>query len=180
MSAPIHHGSTSVFYLADNDNVTYSYIGKYGSDANGLTEAAMLDYNYTHTDQVFESYFDGVATSSSNGCNEVITEACSGWWENENIDLTNPNSDADWYLGHCFITDPSTSVEEAAAKVNFNTLRGQSLIYGDWRCSSEDNSWNFDLSKCDWVNISGTKTLLEVKVAYKNNEISKGSSTLSQ
>jgi len=159
----IRHGSSYFYYNDNYGDLIYEYIGKYGSQGDDSSEAVMLDYNYSSIDDTFESYFDYATAENFVGDETVIT-GCSGWWAEEDIDLTDPSSiEANWYLDNCDIVDPFTALEVPADEVNFATLRGQSLLYGDWRCSSGNNRWRFDFETCSWINICGSQSLIEVK-----------------
>ena len=97
---------------------------------------------------------------------KTTVNGCDGWWNTEElkVDLTNcENSETSWFLNHCSIYDSITSQRISAGDVNFKTLRGQSLMYGDWLCQSGVDSWEFNYKTCKWEVTSGTKNLLAVK-----------------
>jgi hypothetical protein len=171
------YGSSSFSYKASNGDVVYDYQYIYNSVGETVSEEDVISYDYSYVDQKVNSSFSSVRSFTEG--DETIIQGCSGWWDQENIELTNPNcEDADWFLQNCVVTDPLTKAQYDASEVNFSTLRGQTLLYSNWICSSGNSQWQFNLEQCQWVNLQGTQSLVEVRNLHKASSLNKPQLTL--
>jgi len=115
-----------------------------------------------------EANFTKITTTEDNG--ELSISGCSGWWDAEDIDLTDSQcTSGQWFITHCSIIDPLTGRQFPASTINFSTMRGQSLMFGDWICQSGVDSWEFNYDTCSWETVSGTQTLLAVRNAQRKD-----------
>jgi len=164
---PLHvkEGTFKYYYAYDdNGNVIYNVYSDQETLENNEVDDSIVTYNY--------SLINGVATSnfstmdiSENGENEVQVSGCQGWWEHDNVDITNiKNDDTEWFMKNCFVFDPATNEKCSASTVNFSTLRGQSMQYGDWVCDTPQGSFEYDMDTCQWTPAAGgAQSLVEMK-----------------
>jgi len=71
-----------------------------------------------------------------------------------------------------------TQLQFPAGDINFETLRGQSLMFNDWICTSGNSAWTFDFTTCDWVQTTGTQNLVEVRNNHKMRQLNSKQSVL--
>jgi len=160
-----HFGSNKYHLDSNGNNVQYSFTAdSVESTNNGWTEAVQTNYEFTLQNGEIDATFNTVTTTDNNG--ETTVTGCNGWWDGENVDLTdNECEQAQWFLNHCYIVDPISNKRFTANSVNFDTLRGQALMYGDWFCMSGANEWQFNFESCQWDQLQGVQGLLEVRSA---------------
>jgi len=172
------HGSSSFYYSSSpKGDVVYNYQSNYNSEGDAASEEDVISYDYSYINQEANSSFSSVRSFTEG--DETIIQGCSGWWDQEEIDLTNPNCEgADWFIQNCVVTDPLTKIQYQASEVNFSTLRGQTLLYSDWMCSSGSSQWQFDFEQCQWINVQGTQSLVEVRNLHKTSSMNKPQLTL--
>jgi hypothetical protein len=161
----IHFGSSSFKYgQSSKENITYSYQSDQGQVVGEYQEDTNVIYSYNYNGENLESQYSKV-TTTENG-EQISVNGCNGWWDAQDIDLTDSKcTQAQWFISHCYIVDSLTGKQYQASEVNFSTLRGQSLLFGNWVCQSGVDSWEFDYDTCEWETISGTQTLL----AFRNS-----------
>jgi hypothetical protein len=169
------HGSSQFYYSNQGDDTTYTFTSDQASTkANGDSEDTNIQYGYTIVDDDLEVDFSYTHSVTEN--DETVIQGCSGWWEQDNIDLTDPGcTEAEWFLENCAVIDPVTNNAVNAGDINFSTLRGQSLLYSDWQCTSGNNAWTFNFATCSWENTQGTTELVEVKNVYDQQKLAKTS-----
>ena len=128
------------------------------------TENSKVHYSLSSNEEGVESSYKTITVTENEG--RTIITGCDGWWNSEElqVDLANCESaETSWFLEHCTIYDPVNTKRISASEINFGTLRGQTLMYGDWLCQSGSDAWHFNYNTCKWEVASGTNTLLEVR-----------------
>jgi hypothetical protein len=161
------HGSSQFYYFNQGDKTTYTFQSDQATtNVNGDSEDTAIQYGYTIVNDNLEVDFAFTQTNTEN--DETVIHGCTGWWDQDNIDLADPGcSEAEWFLENCAVIDPTTNAAVDAGQINFNSLKGQALLYGDWQCTSGNNAWTFNFATCAWENTVGTQALLEVRAADK-------------
>jgi len=164
----IKEGTFKYYYATDdNGNVIYDVYSDQDSTQNGEGVDNVVSYNYSSINGVVLSNFsntDIVENSES----EVQISGCQGWWDNDNVDISNvQNGDTESFMKNCFVFDPVTGEKCAASSVNFSTLRGQSMQFGNWVCNTQQGDYTFDFDTCQWTPVNGDQTLVSIKALIR-------------
>jgi hypothetical protein len=153
------HGSSVFHYHSNSENgeIAYVYRSNYGLNTDDYDEVDDVSYDYVFNNGKIDSNYSAVSNITDGDDNYV--NGCEGWWNSEGIDLTDENCiDKQWFLENCFVFDPLTNTNYKASSINFKTLRGQALMYGEWLCSSGTQDWQFNYDTCKWVNVQSAES----------------------